>query len=177
MPAWLAHLLVSAPGDGLSIRAAENDDFPILRALYAQSREMELAHTPWPAPVKQSFCDSQFDLQHRHYVSHYTPTAAFLVVLRGDSPIGRLYLHWSADELRVVDILIERISRGQGIGSRLLRQLQVVAQDAAFPTLSLHVEQRNHRACRLYRRLGFTESDRRAGYMKMDWHPGTEPLS
>jgi len=176
MPAWLAEALKS-PHASVTLRAAECADLPFLRTLYAQSREAELAQMPWPAEARQAFCDSQFNLQHRHYVSQYPPAAAFLLILRKQQPIGRLYLHWSADELRIVDILIEGASRRQGIGSTLLRRLQMAVRGADVPTLSLHVEQQNGEAYRLYRRLGFVEGESRGGYLRMDWQPAPGLLS
>lgn len=171
MPAWLAEALKSSHAS-VTLRAAEGADLPFLRSLYAQSREAELAQMPWPTEARQAFCDGQFNLQHRHYVSQYPPAAAFLLILQKEQPIGRLYLHWSADELRIVDILIENTSRRQGIGSALLRSLQLAVGDADLPTLSLHVEQQNSEAYRLYRRLGFFEGESRGGYLRMDWQPG-----
>ncbi len=170
MPTWLAEALIS-PHASISLRAAESHDLPSLRVLYAQSRETELARMPWPAEARQAFCDSQFELQHRHYVSQYAPAAAFLIVLQKQQTIGRLYLHWSADELRIVDILITSPSRRQGIGSALLRCLQKAISEARVTALSLHVEMHNSEAYRLYRRLGFLEGESRGGYLRMDWQP------
>lgn len=176
LPAWLAEALKSAHAS-VTLIAAESDDLPFLRALYAQSREAELAQMPWPPEAKQAFCDGQFNLQHRHYVSQYPPAAAFLVIVQQHQPVGRLYLHWSADELRIVDILLAARSRRHGMGTALLQALQRAVGDAGIPTLSLHVEQQNGEAYRLYRRLGFIEGDSRGGYRRMDWRPVAEPLS
>lgn len=176
LPAWLAEALKSSHAS-VTLRAAEGADLPFLRLLYAQSREAELAQMPWPPEARQAFCDSQFNLQHRHYVSQYPPAAAFLLILQKGQPIGRLYLHWSADELRIVDILIENMSRRQGIGSMLLRGLQMAMGNTDVATLSLHVEQQNSEAYRLYRRLGFLEGESLGGYLRMDWQPGPALLS
>lgn len=170
MPVWLAEALTS-PCASVTLRAAMSVDLPLLRALYAKSRESELAQMPWPPDAKQAFCDSQFDLQHRHYISQYPPAAAFLVILQKQQPIGRLYLHWSAGELRIVDILIATSARRQGIGSALLQGLQKAVSERGVATLSLHVEMHNSEAYRLYRRLGFSEGDCRGGYLRMDWRP------
>lgn len=176
MPTWLAEALTS-PHAAVSLRAAESGDLPSLRVLYAQSRETEVAQMPWPPEARQAFCDSQFDLQHRHYVSQYAPASAFLIVLQKQQMIGRLYLHWSADELRIVDILIASPSRRQGIGSALLGGLQKAVSEAGVATLSLHVGMHNSEAYRLYRRLGFLEGECRGGYLRMDWQPEPRQLS
>ena len=171
-PAWPAWL--ETPGlsqSGLDLRAAEPSDLPFLRDLYAESRKAELAHVPWPEAAKRAFCDSQFLLQHRHYVAHCVP-AAFLIVLLEGRPVGRRYLHWTAVDLRIVDLLLDAAVRGRGLGSALLRWIQAAARRVGTASLSLHVEQHNDGACRLYRRLGFGEEQSAyPGYRRMVWQP------
>ena len=154
-PAWL-----ETPGlsrFGLTLRAAGESDLPFLRDLYAESRAAELAPVPWPVPVKRAFCDSQFALQHRHYVARGFPAAFLIVQLEGRS-VGRLYLYWTSEDLHIADILLDAAVRGHGIGSTLLRWLRTAASGAGIGALSLRVEQHNDGACRLYRRLGFREA-------------------
>lgn len=57
-------------------------------------------------------------------------------------------------------------SRGRGLGSRLLRELIVLAQIEGLPGLSLSVEPRNP-AARLYRRLGFVQVGTNGGSATM----------
>jgi ribosomal protein S18 acetylase RimI-like enzyme len=156
---------------GLALRAATDADLPFLRALYAQSRAAELDAAAWPEAARRAFCDGQFLLQHRHYTAHYVP-AAFLVVLRAGAPVGRFTLHWTAEELRIVDILLDAAVQGQGIGTTLLRWSQAAATVAGVARLCLHVEWRNDGARRLYRRLGFREDPVVAGtHRRMTWQP------
>lgn len=172
-PAWL-----ETPGlsqSGLRLRAADATDLPFLRDLYASSRDGELATIPWPDAAKRAFCDNQFALQHHHYVTHFVP-AAFLIVLLDDKPAGRFYLHWTPSELRVVDILLAAGVRGRGVGSALLRWAQTVTVNARIGMLSLHVEQHNSAAYRLYQRLGFHAQDQVGGHVRMAWSPPTAAL-
>ncbi len=168
-PTWL-----DTPGlssSGLGLRLATESDLPFLRGLYAKSRAHELAHVPWPDAAKGAFCDSQFVLQHRHYVAHCVP-AVFLVVLHEDRMVGRLYLHWTPDALRIVDLLLDAATQGQGIGTVLLRWTQAVAIHAGFDAVGLHVGAHNDRAYALYRRLGFREEAPDAGgHRRMAWRP------
>ena len=167
-PAWL-----ETPGlsqSGLRLRPAEATDLPFLRDLYASSRDAELACIPWPDAAKRAFCDDQFALQHHHYVTHCVP-ATFLIVMLQYKPAGRFYLHWTPNELRVVDILLAAAVRGRGIGSALLRWAQAITVDAGIGTLNLHVEQQNSAAYRLYQRLGFHEQDVGGGHACMAWSP------
>lgn len=167
-PAWLETPSLSQ--SGLGLRQAAEADLPFLRDLYADSRAEELACVPWPEAAKRAFCDSQFALQHRHYVAHSVP-AIFLIVLLDGRSAGRLYLHWTAADLRIVDILLDAAARGRGIGTALLRWLQAAALYAGVETLSLHVESHNQGAQRLYRRLGFREQGVHGGHLRMAWTP------
>jgi RimJ/RimL family protein N-acetyltransferase len=155
----------------LSLRGAGPDDLPYLRRLYASSRGPELASIPWSETAKRAFCDSQFDLQHRHYVTQF-PTGNFLIVLHDDVPAGRLYLHESAAELRIVDILLDETVRGRGLGSALLDRIQHEVCERRLPAVALQVLIDNHAARRLYERRGFVvEGDETAMHLDMRWRP------
>ena len=155
----------------LSLRHADSGDLPYLRRLYASSRATELAAISLPDIARQAFCDSQFDLQHRHYVMHFA-TADFLIVLQDNVPIGRLYLHEADQVLTIVDILLDEAVRGQGLGSTLLRRLQQEVRDKALSALTLQVLVTNHAAHRLYERHGFVvESGDAATRLGMRWRP------
>ena len=155
----------------LSLRDADSSDLPFLRRLYASSRAAELAAIPWPETAKQAFCDSQFDLQHHHYVTHFV-TADFLIVLQDNVPIGRLYLHEADQVLTIVDILLDEAVRNQGLGSALLHRLQQEVREKALDELTLQVLITNHAAHRLYERHGFVvEGEDAAMRLGMRWRP------
>jgi ribosomal protein S18 acetylase RimI-like enzyme len=136
--------------------------------LYASTRTGELAPVPWPKETKQAFLHSQFELQHAHYRKHYRH-AEFLVIERAGQPIGRLYLHPDAHEIRIMDIALLPEQRGQGIGTQLLNALLAHAQAQGAP-VTLHVEPLNP-AQRLYRRLGFRLLEDRGVYHFLGWRP------
>lgn len=161
---------------GLQLRPARADDLPFLRDLYASSRAAELACIPWPEQAKRAFCDSQFDLQHRHYLS-YATSGAFTIVMRDGEPVGRLYLHWTQAELRIVDIQLLPGVQGQGIGSTLLRWLQSLLPQAGIASLGLHVLQNNIAAHKLYQKLGFRALEVHDMHVRMAWLPPALSLS
>jgi ribosomal protein S18 acetylase RimI-like enzyme len=134
---------------------------PFLRRLYRQTRDDELALTGWPEDTRQAFSDSQFELQHTHFV-RYFPHAHFLLMRRGDRDIGRFYLDVASDVWHVVDIAIVTDMRGQGIGSALLRATRELA-----PALTLNVATNNPGAMRLYARLGFTDQGAAGGMHRL----------
>lgn len=144
------------PLPGLAVRAATAGDLPFLRALYHQSRAEEVAAVAWPEQAILDFLDSQFALQHRHYLTFYG-NGEFLLVERDGVPVGRLYLHQEGRELAIVDILLEYTQRGSGIGTALLAFAQQRAMALRCRSLRLSVLRDNHGAQRLYQRLGYVE--------------------
>jgi ribosomal protein S18 acetylase RimI-like enzyme len=145
---------VDAPSviDGLALRDERNDDESFLRALYAATRADELAAVGWSPAQTDAFLRMQFDLQRAHYRRHY-PDASFLIVLRDGCPIGRLYVNYGPEDVRVLDIALMPAARGQGVGHRLLTNVIERAARVGAP-VTLHVAVGNH-AKRLYERLGF----------------------
>lgn len=139
---------------GITLRPALEQDMAFLRDLYHQSRAAELAAVPWPDATRRAFLDSQFELQHRHYIGQYTD-AAFLIVEHTGRPLGRLYLHDDGDALHIIDILLLSAERGQGIGTALLAHVQQLARQHACTAVQLSVLRDNAAALRLYQRLGF----------------------
>jgi GNAT superfamily N-acetyltransferase len=152
---------------GFSLRSAGDSDLNFLRTLYGVLRHDELACTGWHETAVQAFLDSQFALQHHHYVSHFA-TADFLIVEHVGVPIGRIYLHHAPTECLLVDISLQPAWRGQGLGTALIRQAQQCALGAGVG-LSLHVELRNPSAHRLYERLGFVGGLIEGQHMCMHW--------
>ncbi|MGO4701979.1 GNAT family N-acetyltransferase [Dyella sp. 2RAB6] len=173
--AWLPATGKDLP-PGLSWREARNDDLPFFRLLYADIRAAELAFTPWPDAVRQSFLDSQFVLQHQHYTAHYQP-ADYLVIEDGGEPIGRLYVYCNEHEANVIDIALLSATRGRGIGSALLRLVQQAAQHGGLPSVVLHVEHRNSGARRLYERMGFALEEDIGSHLRMRWMAAAIELS
>jgi ribosomal protein S18 acetylase RimI-like enzyme len=142
-------------------------DEAFLRRLYRSTREDELAVTGWPEAQKQLFCDSQFDLQHAHYLRQH-PTGEFLVIRAGNEPVGRLYIDVGGDAVHLIDISLLPAWRGRGIGSALLKALQQHAA-ASGKAVSLHVTIWNQRAMALYRRCGFVTGAADGSHIAMCW--------
>jgi len=157
------------PPPGVTLRPITPEDAALLGRIYASTRTEELAPLPWTQAQKAAFLQSQFEAQHAHYQRHYAG-AAFSVVERAGVPVGRLYLHRSAGELRIVDISLLPEQRGTGLGEALLREVQEEAREAGLK-VSIHVERMN-RARRLYERLGFrTVTDEGGVYLLLEWTP------
>ena len=154
----------------ITLRPIRPDDLPFLSALYASTREQELAGVSWDAAQKAAFLQLQFNAQHAHYQEQFAG-AAFDVILVDGQPAGRLYVNRAEDEMRIVDIALLPGYCNRGVGTTLLRGLQSEAAAGGRP-LRIHVERFNP-ALRLYLRLGFSQIVDRGVYLFMEWRKGT----
>ena len=159
-----------APPAGLALREVTAADEPFLRDLYRSTRDPELALTIWSEDEKRAFSDEQFDFQDRWYRSQYAG-ARFLVIERGGSPIGRLYLHETANEIGVMDIALVPEARNAGLGTALMEWVKAAAA-ARNAAVTLHVEIFNP-ARALYARLGFREESIEGMHLRMRWAPAS----
>jgi ribosomal protein S18 acetylase RimI-like enzyme len=134
------------------LRPVSADDAGFLLRLYASTREAELALLPWEQGAKEAFVRMQFAAQDRYYRQTF-PGARHDIILAGEEPAGRLYVHRGPEAMLVVDLALLPGHRGRGIGTALLRELLSEAAAAGAP-VRLHVEH-DSPARRLYERLGF----------------------
>jgi GNAT superfamily N-acetyltransferase len=170
---------VNAPliTQGLVLRPERDEDEAFLRTLYASTRSDELAYTGWSPAQADAFLRMQFDLQRTHYRHHY-PDAAFLVVEFDGRSIGRLYVSYTREDVRVLDIALMPDARGKGIGRWLMENVLEQADRLTAP-VTLHVAVGSP-AQRLYERLGFRAVREDAMNVFMERPPssnaaGTEP--
>ena len=157
--------LVQALGDGTSsgvgVRTERDEDRDFCAALYASVRSVEMEAVAWSNELKAAFLLSQYELQRDHYHTHYVG-AYFLIIESDNLAIGRIYVHLTETELRLMDIALVEPARGYGTGSRLIGRLVAFA-DATRRCVTLHVEPDNP-AQRLYARMGFTLVEHRGPY-------------
>ena len=157
---------------GYSLRSERDDDLAFLRALYATTRERELALLPWTAEQKAAFAAQQFDAQRFHYRKFF-PHTAFDVIEHHGVPVGRLYVDIRGAHAHLIDIALMPQARGHGLGTALVTALQDFARERAIG-LALFVEVFNP-AQRLYRRLGFSEIGEPGVQIEMEWQPDRGP--
>ncbi len=153
---------------GISLRPAGDADRAFLRAVYASTREDELARTDWPDAQKEAFVTQQFEAQDHHYRTHYTG-ASYHVILMGNAPAGRLYVARWSEEIRIMDIALLPDFRSRGIGTALIGDLIAEGRRCA-KRVSIHVEMFNP-AQTLYLRLGFKPVQETGVYRLMEWSP------
>ncbi len=150
----------------ITLRPIQPGDEPFLSALYASTREDELALTGWNQAQIAEFLATQFMAQHRYYLEHLPPSE-FNVIEGDGQPIGRLYVGDWEEDVRLIDIALLPEQRNQGIGTRLIRDVMDRAAALGKP-VRLHVEQHNP-ARRLYDRLGFQAIEDRGVNVFMEW--------
>ncbi len=156
----------------VDLRPMTDADLPFTATLYASTRVEELAQTGWPAELRAAFLAQQHAAQHAHYQQHYQGMEA-LIVERGDTAVGRLYLYELPGDLRIVDISLLPEARGHGIGGAILRDLLADAAKRGIG-VSIHVE-RNNPARSLYARLGFEPKPAQGGVYDLWQWSGAAP--
>jgi len=150
----------------IRLRPVTPDDLEFMADLYASTRSEEMRLVDWSDEEKRTFLRSQFDAQTAHYAKHYSQAERWIIE-DGRVRIGRLYLNYRPDDLRIVDIVLVPDVRGRGIGGELLKKLLADATDSGR-SVSIHVE-RDNPALHLYQRLGFEHVDEHGVYYLMKW--------
>ena len=153
----------------ITLRAITEDDMEFLYEVYASTRADELAVTGWSDEEKEKFLQMQFHAQHTYYQEHFDD-ANFDVIMLGDTPIGRLYVHRRENAVNITDIALLPEHRGHGIGSGLILQLLDEAAAIGKP-VTLHVEKYNP-VKQLYCRMGFRDINETGVYDEMEWTAG-----
>jgi ribosomal protein S18 acetylase RimI-like enzyme len=156
---------------GITLRPAEPEDEPFLFKVYASTRADEMAAWGLDAAQQESFLRMQFRAQQGTYGMQYE-AADHRIIMKGQEPVGRILVNRTEDEILLVDIALLAESRNEGIGSRLIRDLQREARQAGVP-VNLHVLKSNEMAARLYERLGFKSVGGDSVYAQMSWLPET----
>lgn len=150
----------------VSLRPATPADRELLFRIYASTREEELAQVAWPPGAKEAFLRQQFDAQDSWWRTHYAG-ATFEVVVVDGIDAGRLYLWEGPSEVRIVDVALLPEARRGGVGTKLLRDVQVRAA-AAGKAVTIHVERMNP-ALAFYERLGFRLVEDKGVYLFLSW--------
>ncbi len=154
----------------VTLRPVTAEDEEFLYAVYASSREEEVAQVQWPEGMKEAFLRSQLAAQRKEYDERH-PNAEYAVVLVGGRPAGRIWITRPGDEIHLLDIALLPEFQNCGVGTVLLRRLMDEARAAGLP-LRHYVFILNTEALRFYERLGFRVIGESGGaYRHMEWLP------
>ncbi len=152
----------------ITFRPIKPSDRPFLYRVFVSTRpDITMLNTS--DEEKRKLLDTQFKAQSYHYHTYFGD-ADFLIVLRGNKPIGRLYVHRRPDEIRVIDISLLPEHRECGTGTKLMTDILKEARIADKP-VRIHVE-RYSRAMRFYERLGFVKIAEKDYHFLMECTPG-----
>jgi GNAT superfamily N-acetyltransferase len=149
----------------IGIRPECQQDGNFLAALYASTRQSELAMLGWSAAEQDAFLRMQFDAQSRHYRGTF-PAASYSIICVDGKPAGRLIVNRSDDEVRIVDVALLPDFRGNGIGGELIRRVLAEADAAGLP-VRCHVLAGNG-ARRFWERAGFVAQGSDGAYLSME---------
>lgn len=160
--------------DRVTFRPVVETDTPFLRALYASTREEEMALLPWTPEQKREFLDFQFHAQTKHYDEFYGAADFLIIELDREAPIGRLYIFRNGEEIEIIDIALLPDFRGKGLGRELLQEIiDEAKRDGKI--VAIYVENFNP-ARHLYDRLGFQHVDTNGVYHLMKWSATPLPV-
>jgi ribosomal protein S18 acetylase RimI-like enzyme len=143
-------------------------DEAFLLAVFASSRERELAALAGEPGLQAQFVRSQATIRRRAYADLY-PGSALDVVLIDGVPAGSIEVDRSELGIRLIDIALLPGFRGRGVGGQLLGDLQAEAAARQVPVV-LTVEVDNP-ARRLYDRVGFVTVTATERHLLMRWTP------
>lgn len=159
---------IPLPGGGnvvLRPVTAEDDEF--LLAVYASTREEELAQAVWAEGQRELFVRCQFDLQRKEYEARF-PDAQYSVIVVDGQPVGRIWVGRDDQQIRLLDIALLQEFQNRGVGTALLRDLMDKAAGAKKPLRHM-VFVFNNDAHRFYERLGFAIIEDFGAYKHMEW--------
>lgn len=123
---------------------------------------------PWTEEQRHAFLKMQFEAQQNHYAEKY-PAANHDIIYVDDKAVGRVYVARMGDEIRIVDLTLLPLHRGNGVGTYLVTQLKSEANTTLRP-LRIYVETFN-RSLKLFERLGFSQVAPHGMHILMEWMP------
>ena len=150
------------------LRPEQPEDEALLFEIYASTRGVELALTNWEEPMRRAFLNQQFKAMRQGYRGMF-PSGEYSIIEINGKLAGRLVIHRSETEIRVVDLALLPAHRNRGIGTFLMRRVCADASIAGNPVRLCVLK--NGRAIRWYERLGFAKTGEMGVYDELEWRP------
>ncbi|GLS20277.1 hypothetical protein GCM10007874_32940 [Labrys miyagiensis] len=163
---------IAVPGGTVSLRRADETDAPFLFDLFRGHTGSRLRMGGLPEDVIEQLVAMQYRARVQSYRDRF-PDACWSVIEAAGVPIGELIVTGEPGALYVVDIALNPGHRQQGIGSALMRT--VMAAGAARGGVRAMVAANNEASLRMFRRLGFSETNDEDGvYLELQWQPSAD---
>ncbi len=145
------------------------EDERFVRQLLVNAILDELGAHAWPEPVRAPLISLQYQARRSGARAAAGDVASQIIVADGEDA-GWLLVADLGNEMRIIEIAVLPLRRGQGIGSAALGAiLERAAGERKAVTLT--VNGTNTRAIRLYERLGFRVADGDQVQSRMAWTP------
>lgn len=93
-----------------------------------------------------------------------TKNSNYIVAKLNQKIVGFAGIKILVDEADIMNIVVKKDSRNQGIGSLLLEKLITLAQKSNLTSITLEVMEENYSAIHLYRKFGFKQTGLRKNY-------------
>lgn len=139
----------------LRVRLVEPNDEPFVFMLFCSVRGPEYAASGLSSEEQMQILHHQYRAMHSTYAERF-PNGQHYIVSEGDQDIGRIYVNESADEIRLLDVIVHPNQRNRGLGSKLLKQM-IKHGKRHGKTVRFYVWATNHAAQRFYKRHGFVQ--------------------
>ena len=156
----------------ITVRRSQPEDRDFLFNLYCAARSAEFAVLSLPEEQKRHLILMQFTAQQSAYRAQF-PGSDYVIVLRNDHPVGRIWIAELQDEFHLVDIALLPEAQNSGVGTVLMRQLQTEARRAGKAVRST-VFRFNPGSLRFHQRLGFRIRAEDELQCYMEWTPGED---
>ena len=145
-----------------TLRPADEEDREFLFALFCQTMHEVVEQTwGWGEAWQRSDFDGRFD--------NYSVS----IVESDSQSVGGLSLETTPDSIYIHELQLLPGYQGGGLGTAVVRRVIAEAVERGVPVM-LSVVPANHRAQRLYERLGFKVTGIEAPFIRMRWssfHP------
>jgi len=145
------------------------DDEAFLTDLYFTTREEDVAMWGLPEAQTGPLLEMQYRAQKMQYEAQY-PDAKHEIVLLDENPVGRLMSVRDDRELFGVDLAILPEYRSKGIGTLVINELMREAKETG-KIFKFSVVKSNHKAIKLYQRLGVSFTGETVSHYIMEWQP------
>lgn len=117
-------------------------------------RKMRLEDAPLLAQIDGQ--DNALGWTQSMFEQEFLLPQSLQIVLEQDGQICGFAVAWVvAGVLQILELAVERLSRGRGLATQLLRELFRQAKQKNCQSAELELRQDNERALRLYQKLGF----------------------
>ncbi len=155
----------------IALRPESDADAEFVSRLYADGRRTEIEQFGWDELTAANFLAMQCAFREKAYRLQFGQLDRD-IVLADEVEAGRLLVKRGRGSISIVDIALLTHFQGRGIGTKLVRDLQMEAAKLGV-ALRLRVGLANTSATRLYSRLGFKRIDISDSDELLEWRSGT----